>query len=322
MTKEQIDIVYTWCDGNDPKFQKERSELCKKLGIPEESDNDQLNVERRHRNNNELLYSLRSVEKYAPWVHHIFIITNNQRPEWLNDNPKITIVNQNDIIPNEILPVFNSVAIEQYITNIPELSEHFIYLNDDMFFNRAVSPSTFFRNGKPVVWRLIPPRQFDFSQSDWEKTLLNAYLLFLTKNYSYYQLFLPHHGIEAYSKSMLKEILLKYPETYEKNSSPFRNIDNIQRILWAYEMAYIHGCPIKNDYSSVNKIYKRILCIFRLSVFWNLELDPHNNFNRFKLTLYLRQCYSFCINDLSDIHKSQVIRYLERRFSKKSSFEK
>ena len=38
-------------------------------------------------------YSLRSIEKYAPWVRKVFIVTNGQIPNWLNlDNPRLHIV--------------------------------------------------------------------------------------------------------------------------------------------------------------------------------------------------------------------------------------
>lgn len=47
----------------------------------------------RFEDNDELRYSLRSVEKYAPWVRHIFIVTNGQIPHWLDlENPRVTIV--------------------------------------------------------------------------------------------------------------------------------------------------------------------------------------------------------------------------------------
>jgi UDP-N-acetylglucosamine-lysosomal-enzyme len=46
-----------------------------------------------HVDNEELRYSLRSIEKYAPWVRHIYLVTNGQVPYWLNmTNPKITVV--------------------------------------------------------------------------------------------------------------------------------------------------------------------------------------------------------------------------------------
>ena len=41
----------------------------------------------------ELRYSLRSVEKYAPWIRNIYIVTNGQIPSWLKvDHPRLTIV--------------------------------------------------------------------------------------------------------------------------------------------------------------------------------------------------------------------------------------
>lgn len=47
----------------------------------------------RFEDNEELRYSLRSIEKHAPWVRNIFIVTNGQIPSWLNlDNPRVTIV--------------------------------------------------------------------------------------------------------------------------------------------------------------------------------------------------------------------------------------
>ena len=40
---------------------------------------------------NQLLYSVRSVETFAPWVRHVFIVTNGQIPVWLNtDHPRVT----------------------------------------------------------------------------------------------------------------------------------------------------------------------------------------------------------------------------------------
>ena len=47
----------------------------------------------RFEDNEELRYSLRSLEQYAPWVRRIFIVTNGQIPHWLNlDNPRVSIV--------------------------------------------------------------------------------------------------------------------------------------------------------------------------------------------------------------------------------------
>ncbi len=62
----------------------------------------------------QLRYSLRSVEKYAPWVRHIFLVTNGQIPHWLNlEHPKLTLVTHKEIFEDpDTLPTFSSPAIE------------------------------------------------------------------------------------------------------------------------------------------------------------------------------------------------------------------
>ncbi|XP_036004945.1 N-acetylglucosamine-1-phosphotransferase subunits alpha/beta [Fundulus heteroclitus] len=104
----------------------------------------------RFEDNEELRYSLRSVEKHAPWVRHIFIVTNGQIPSWLNlDNPRVTVVTHQDIFLNgSHLPTFSSPAIETHIHRIPGLSQKFIYLNDDVMFGKDVWPDDFYSHSK------------------------------------------------------------------------------------------------------------------------------------------------------------------------------
>ncbi|XP_069376510.1 N-acetylglucosamine-1-phosphotransferase subunits alpha/beta isoform X1 [Paralichthys olivaceus] len=104
----------------------------------------------RFEDNEELRYSLRSVEQHAPWVRHIFIVTNGQIPSWLNlDNPRVTVVSHQDIFQNHShLPTFSSPAIETHIHRIPGLSQKFIYLNDDVMFGKDVWPDDFYSHSK------------------------------------------------------------------------------------------------------------------------------------------------------------------------------
>ena len=62
----------------------------------------------------ELLYSMRSLEKHAPWVRKIFILTNGQVPTWLDTtNPRVEIVTHEQVFENHAdLPTFNPNAIE------------------------------------------------------------------------------------------------------------------------------------------------------------------------------------------------------------------
>uniref|UniRef100_A0A8D2ILA8 N-acetylglucosamine-1-phosphotransferase subunits alpha/beta n=1 Tax=Varanus komodoensis TaxID=61221 RepID=A0A8D2ILA8_VARKO len=104
----------------------------------------------RFEDNEELRYSLRSIERHAPWVRHIFIVTNGQIPSWLNlDNPRISIVTHQDIFRNvSHLPTFSSPAIESHIHRIAGLSQKFIYLNDDVMFGKDVWPDDFYSHSK------------------------------------------------------------------------------------------------------------------------------------------------------------------------------
>uniref|UniRef100_A0AAQ5YCH1 N-acetylglucosamine-1-phosphotransferase subunits alpha/beta n=1 Tax=Amphiprion ocellaris TaxID=80972 RepID=A0AAQ5YCH1_AMPOC len=104
----------------------------------------------RFEDNEELRYSLRSVERHAPWVRHIFIVTNGQIPSWLNlDNPRVSVVTHQDIfLNNSHLPTFSSPAIETHIHRIPGLSQKFIYLNDDVMFGKDVWPDDFYSHSK------------------------------------------------------------------------------------------------------------------------------------------------------------------------------
>jgi len=104
----------------------------------------------RFADNDELKYSLRSVEKFVPWVRKVFIVTNGQIPSWLDiHHPRIKLVTHEEIFVNKShLPTFSSPAIESHIHRIPGLSKKFIYMNDDVFFGAPVWPDDFFTHSQ------------------------------------------------------------------------------------------------------------------------------------------------------------------------------
>lgn len=112
---------------------------------PELSGDSDAAASSRFVDNEELRYSLRSVIKYAPWVRHIYIVTNGQVPYWLDTtHPRITVVQHSEIFPNSShLPTFSSPAIEVHLHRIPGLASRFVYLNDDVMFGAPVLPSDF-----------------------------------------------------------------------------------------------------------------------------------------------------------------------------------
>lgn len=138
-----IDLVYTWVDGNDLEYQKLVNQYSEKpLDLNPERYRDLFQL---------MKYSLRSVEKYAPWINHIYIFTcRPQKPDWLDvANPKVSVIHHDEVFDASDVPTFNYNVIESYIHKIPGLSDDFIYLNDDFLFGNNVYPEDFYTsNGK------------------------------------------------------------------------------------------------------------------------------------------------------------------------------
>lgn len=138
-----IDMVYTWVDGNDQEWQRQRRAAAGAEAhplLPTSNDNG------RFVPHDELKYSLRSVEYFAPWIRNIYIVTSGQVPAWLDQaSGRIRVVSHENIFEDpSSLPTFNSHAIEAQLHRIPGLAEHFIYMNDDVFLGQTVSPADFF----------------------------------------------------------------------------------------------------------------------------------------------------------------------------------
>lgn len=318
--KEKIDLVYLWCNLDDPNFKQRKENFLKGQIIDKEANNPCRFVD-----NGELKYSLRSVELYAPWVNKIYIVTDNQIPNWLNlDNPKIQIINQNDILLNSAIPSFNSIAIEHSIKNIPNLEEHFIYANDDMFFNLPTEPEFFFnKKGFPIV-RFRKKRKKRF-YTIYECALNNAENL-IYKKFNLMLNFEPHHNIDAYLKSEVINCYETFKNEIDKTiNSHFRNKENVERAIYQkYFVAVKKGefkrvskvdCklnPIKRLINLIKKEYKKDSCLI-----FPQGRNIEETLNKFKPHL-------FCINDSEETtneDRKYLKEFLEKRFPNKSAFE-
>jgi hypothetical protein len=144
-----IDAVYTWVDGSDPVWIARRDEALAEGGRPahRQAANDS-----RFYSRDELRYSLRSLEAYAPWIRTVWLVTDDQVPDWLNRaHPRLRVVSHRELFGDRgRLPTFNSHAIETQLHRIEGLAEHFLYFNDDVFLGRPLTPLHFFEaNGTP-----------------------------------------------------------------------------------------------------------------------------------------------------------------------------
>ena len=147
----KIDFVIAWVDGNDKEWQKEKNKYNPNPSIVDCREN-------RYRDWENLKYLFRGIEKYASWVNKVFFITCGHLPNWLNtNNNKLVIVNHKDYIPEQYLPTFSANPIELNLHRIKDLSENFVYFNDDMFILKNVLPEDFFCNNKPCDSAILSP---------------------------------------------------------------------------------------------------------------------------------------------------------------------
>ncbi|WP_338676129.1 stealth family protein [Streptomyces sp. SCSIO 30461] len=135
-----IDAVYTWVDGQDPAWLRRRAEATGEA-YHEEAANAARYISR-----DELRYSLRSLYQNAPWIRTVYLVTDDQTPDWLDTlSPGLKVVSHKDIFADPgVLPTFNSHAIESQLHHIDGLAEHFLYFNDDVFLGRPTTPQDFF----------------------------------------------------------------------------------------------------------------------------------------------------------------------------------
>ena len=326
----KIDMVYLWVDGSDEKWKTKKNAELKKIGKqpPVEAIGDV-----RFSDNDELLFSLRSVEKFAPWVNHVFIVTDNQTPKWLDvNNPKITIVDHTEIMPKDALPCFNSIVIEFFIPNIADLSEYFIYGNDDMLFMAKTAPDYFFtKRGVPIIRAvsvknrgkniLFPVGQTFTalweSGTNYDRSILNSKKLVydIVGDYDYH--WLPSHNIDAYKKSDMLYVLNINIVAQKFNGvikNRFRCENDFHRILFHLFGAVKYGYKIvKNDF--LTKLLQHLTFRFRDIPLYaeDIKKDVSRRIRR-KLA---------CVQDLADekIRKSNQ-DYLKKMFPNKSEFEK
>lgn len=132
--QEPIDAVYLWVNGRDERFQHQLRQY-RPEHVPPPG---------RFRDNDELKFSLRSLEKYAPWIRHVYLVTSCRPHGWLEtSHPKLRIVTEDALLDSAELPTFNSNALEWRLRHIPGLSRRFLYLCDDFLLGRPIATDDF-----------------------------------------------------------------------------------------------------------------------------------------------------------------------------------
>lgn len=151
--KQPIDAVILWVDGND---EKHYNKILSYLEDKEKLKNKKFRT--RYNQVNEIQYTIDSILKFAPYIQNIYIVTDEQTPQFLKEKKsdtynKVSVIDHREIFSGyeDYLPVFNCRPIETCIYRIPNLAEHFIYLNDDFFLINDTKPEDFFKDGLPIL---------------------------------------------------------------------------------------------------------------------------------------------------------------------------
>ena len=162
--KIPFDVVVPYVNPNDEKwinlydeYKKEGSETYK---------------DKRFRNTSFLKYVLKSIIDNLPHHRHIYLVvqSKSQVPDWITDK-SIKVITHSQFIPNEFLPTFNCNTIEMFMHRIPNLSEYFVYFNDDTILNKQIKREELFKNGTCNL-KSIPLTE-DVGKNTWYNCLLN-----------------------------------------------------------------------------------------------------------------------------------------------------
>lgn len=176
--QQSLDIVIAWVDGQDVELQQKRQSYLRDTDVKIENT--------RYASNNEIYYNIASILKYVPYARHIYIVTDQQKPQWIDEFEQqgLVIKDQIRIIDHQVLfagyqdylPTFNSLSIEMMLWNIPDISPYFLYLNDDFFFNSPSALEDFIVNDQIKIyghWSSSTALKIKFKWRDWLNKTLN-----------------------------------------------------------------------------------------------------------------------------------------------------
>ncbi len=326
----EIDIVITWVDGSDPAWLNEKANYS-----PQKNNDDRVN---RYRDWGFLPYLFRGIEQYAPWVRKVHFVTWGHIPKWLNtDNPKLNVVKHRDYIPEKYLPVFSANPIELNLHRVKDLSEQFIYFNDDMLLINPVDADIFFKNGLPVDTVCEIPLRFNPGGID---HIIGNDMMLINKNFNkrevvkknFKKWFSPRspkaalknlymmaaNGFSQFDNPHLPIPILKSTvETlWEKEadmmddtcSHRFRSNDDVNQWLFRYWQfatgKFVQAAKPQGKFFSIGKHDKQIV-------------------DALSSSKYKMVCLSDDTPDI-DFEKEQkfVLDLLDKKFPQKSSFEK
>ncbi|HEY0642082.1 MAG TPA: stealth conserved region 3 domain-containing protein [Nocardioides sp.] len=233
-----VDVVYTWVDGDDEAWLAARDERITALGG---TPSARAGGAQRYRSRDELRYSMRSLHLFAPWVRRIHLVTAGQVPSWLDaSHEKVRVVDHRDILPASALPTFSSHAIETRLHAVPDLADHFVYVNDDVFLGRPRRKEHFFTPGGQFAAFVADHRAVGLPGTD-DRPYLTAALNNRRVLADAFGVVLTHtmmHSPHPQRRTTLEEIAARFPDEVERTTNaPFRSETDLS-MLSSFAQSY------------------------------------------------------------------------------------
>ena len=298
-----MDFVLPYVDSSDVLW-KQSILSCNEANF---SENDLA----RYRSWDALPYVFRSVDKYLPFVDRIVLIvaSPSQVPSWVNTET-VRIVYHDEFIPKEFLPTFNSCTIESFLYNIEDISDKFIYSNDDVFALNNCIESDFFSDDTPnLKFRVIPinlRKDIYLNQCrsgmDMITTCVDGY------PFPVDAVLVPQHTAIPMTYESLQVIKYLCGDSIKSTITPVRSKVNVNQYIYSY-YHYFTGNYAKK---STTFVYHTI---------WNASLDQINQD-------ILDSNYQWvCLNDSRslvdyDSVKSILLNTFNQKFPHKCKYEK
>lgn len=324
-----IDFVVMWVDGSDKEWQALKNSFSP---IKKNSD-------AQYRECGLLKYWFRSIEKYAPWVDRIFFVTCGQKPEWLNaDNPKLKLVNHTDFMDPRYLPTFSSHSIELNLHRIPDLSEKFVYFNDDMYLGAPVKETDFFVNDLPCFTPILSVLSPSVPNDPFIHYLCND-TAFVNAHFSKRQVIknnLFKWYNPKYGKSNLKNIYYgptKAFSGFTNYHSPSSMLKSVYEKVWELEPELLDKTCL-NKFRALTDVNQYVMSYYSVctgqfaprspksSKFYTIGVDSNSILDAFKNQKYKMICVNDNPNDIDfDKECARIQEIMESVFPEKSQFE-
>lgn len=300
---EPIDFVFPFVDDRDKVWQETFS---KQFHVSYASS---INEQAKFRSWNLLRYLFRGIECCAPFIRNVYMIVSNkeQVPDYINTK-EIKIILHKDIIPQKYLPTFSSPCIEMFLKNIPNLSEHFIYGNDDTFFISKTTPEMFFADNGKIKTNIL------------DKVYTQKTSMFLTAMFNQYQLLaryfdvidenelkfkLPPHNLTPMLKSSIIEASKIFEKEIEKSISKTRTNHDLNQYFWTLYNYFT------NKIEASDIIYKQFCCSDDIYIITDI--------------ITKKQAHAICINDATCDNTLQIKQNIDNAFlqifNKQSKYE-